>query len=420
MSYESKSKDIEKKPIYLDAAATTRPVEIQMSDSEKKEIEDIIWANPSSSHTLGRKAFALLEEARKNVADFINADPDEIYFCNSGTMANNLALKGVAEALYYVNDFVSTYHYVNLVSGKTEHPSVHNISKKWCYGIPYLIKEGSLDEIKEYKDLLKNEHNKDRLNNKNMEGDYENRIISSFMMANNETGHIYNTKVFCDIAHEYENSYFHTDATAYIGHYDVDVKKLGVDLLTFSGHKINVPRGVAVLYKKKDVPFTSFVHGGKQEDGVFPGTENLSLIYALGKRVKQIKEQRRERQKKELDLFNGFGASIAYACHDLCSYSYNDPGCTLAAINNVQFVGIDALKLMTLLDMEGVYCSRGSACSSGNNEPSHVLKAIGLSDEEANNSLRFSFDSEWNTVEEMEEFGKRLRECLQKVIYIRK
>lgn len=375
--------------IYFDTAATTKPT--------KEVIADVtwclenVWGNPSSIHTQGIEAKRLLEESRDKVAKFINAEPDEIIFTSSGSESNNLAIKGFLNA----NDM-----YECIITTKTEHPSVYNtcnsLSDNMYYRVEYtpIDSNGKVDVLR-FKQFIS-------------ELSFFHYCFVSIMLANNEIGTINDIKKIAQIVHHH-SGILHVDATQAVGQIPVDVKELDCDLLTFSGHKLSCPKGVGVLYKKKGVDLSPIIHGGHQENGYVAGTENLPYIYALGNQVKRLsKEEYPSNSMREYLL-----SKIDEICYQL-NINIKLNGCHIDRLPNnlsLTFDGINAEALITLLDMNGIQVSAGSACSSGEKTPSRVLKAIGLSDEDAYSTVRISIDKD-TTVKECDEFVKILGECL--------
>lgn len=404
--------------IYFDNAATTKPSDMALGIIE--EMNTLYWGNPSSNHDMGlavRKKFA---KARKQVADFINCSPDEIFFCSSGTEANNLIIQGMykgirEEVAKKWNNGGRSFKAPQMIFTTTsrEHPSVRNIVKSDFFdnysgsALYTNIDMESKDKLLEH---INSEVDKDFFYQPNPAG-----LLVSIMMANNETGVINNIKEICEIVHR-QGGYMHTDATAYIPHLPVDVKDLGVDMLTFSGHKLGVPRGVGVLYIKEGTPYTPIIYGGHQEGGIIPGTENTALICALGAEVSILGDMYFEIADIERFFQKEFRKALDYATDGICKYRINcDDHEKIDAIISVTFDGINASMLLELLNERGVYCSSGSACSSGENESSPVLKAFGLSDEEARSTIRFSLSWKENTGVQIEEFKSILRRCLKDI-----
>ena len=382
--------------MYLDNAATTKP--------SKEVIADImwclenVWANPSSIHTPGIEARNLLEESREKVAKFISADSEDIIFTSSGSESNNLAIKGFLKA----NDM-----YDCIITTQIEHPSVYNTCMYLFENEFYNIRFAPIDStgkvnIAKFKQLIS-------------ELSYFNYCFVSIMMANNEIGSINDIKKIAEIVHHH-NGILHVDATQAIGQIPVDVKELDCDLLTFSSHKVGVPRGTGVLYKKKSITLSPIIHGGHQENGLVAGTENLANIYALGNQLDRLSKKSYPSNETRDYLYNKI-----YQTYTKIKLDVNLNGDLIDRLPNnlsLTFKGINAEELITLLDMRNIQISVGSACSSGIKEPSRVLKAIGLTDEEANSTIRISLSAD-TTTKECDEFVRILGECLSilKMIY---
>ena len=376
--------------IYLDNAATTKPT--------KEVIEDIVWclenewANPSSVHSLGINARTFLDVSRNKVAKFINAESDEIIFTASGSESNNLAIKGFLAANKMYDCIITT---------QIEHPSVYNTCLHMFENEFYKIGFAPVDgtgkvNIKRFKQLIS-------------ELSYYNYCFVSIMMANNEVGSINDIKKIAQIVH-YHNGILHVDATQIIGQIPIDVKELDCDLLTFSGHKLGLPRGTGVLYKKESVALSPIIHGGHQENSLHAGTENLANIYALGNQLERLSKK----EYPSCEIRNYLYDKICEKC-DQQNIKVQLNGDLIDRLPNnlsLTFKGINAETLITLLDMKGVQVSAGSACSSGQKEPSRILKAIGLTDEEAFSTIRISISTD-TTTEECNEFVKILGQCLE-------
>jgi len=371
--------------VYFDNAATSR-----VSDAV---IEDITWClknvqgNPSSIHSEGHKAKMILEKSRKKVADYIGAEADEIVFCASGSEANNLAIQGFLKKNELCDCIITT---------EIEHPSVYNTCKK--FEETHKIVYTPLDNTGRVK--------LDRLHQLVSELSHKHYCFSSIMMANNETGTLQPIK---EIAREIRHyaGYIHCDVTQALSNIPVNVKELGVDLLTFSAHKLGLPRGIGVLYKRKGIKLEPLVYGGHQEQSLVAGTENVAMIYALGNQLKRTNEEKFP-NKAEYIL-----EGVADICDELGIELHMNGSIVnkLPNILSLTFKGISAETLITLMDIEGVCVSAGSACSSGEQKPSRVLKAIGLSDEDAKSTVRISMDHD-ATVEDCDKFLRVLRNSL--------
>lgn len=361
--------------IYLDSAATTKPA-VKVID-EVKECMTNIWGNPSSPHVIGRRAKMILEESREKIAATINADPDQIIFTSGGTEANNIVLQGIGR-----------YIYVSSI----EHHSILN--EDICSTKIPVNKSGIVIS-------------------KFLEETLDNDGLVSIMMTNNEIGTVQNIKELAEITHEHKGL-FHTDAVAAYGHQLIDVKYLDIDFMTVSGHKWGAPKGVGFLYvKKKEDLFFPLEYGGKQEFRLRPGTENAAYIYAMANRAKELYDSKsyaynwvfsdmRTRLIEELQYVNGF--------------NMNSPVKGQPNILNFRIDGIDSQQLIAMLDERGFCVSAGSACTSGLATPSHVLRAIGLTEEQAKSSIRVSFDFD-TKLHDLILFAEAVKRCVSALRY---
>lgn len=379
--------------IYLDNAATT-PVDKKVLEAMLPYYSDI-FGNPSSLYSYGQEAKKAIEEAREKVAKALGADFDEIYFTSGGSESDNWALKGVAYALKEKGN--------HIITTEIEHHAVLHTCR-------YLEKEGfkvTYLPVDEY-GLVKPEDLKKAITDKT--------ILVSIMFANNEIGTIEPIEELVKIAHE-KNVYFHTDAVQAVGNVPIDVKKLDVDLLSLSAHKIYGPKGVGALYIKKGVKIHSLIQGGTQERNRRAGTENVPGIVGLGEAIELITKNLDSHINKlkflRDKLINGILEKIPYARLN------GHPTKRLPGNVNVSFEFIDGESLILNLDMAGICASSGSACTSGSLEPSHVLLAIGLPRELARGSLRLTIGKD-NTEEDIDkvlevlpQIVKRLRSISQ-------
>lgn len=352
------------KRIYLDNAATT-PMEPEVVAAMLPYFTDI-YGNPSSLHSFGQEAKRAIEEARDKVALFIGASPEEIVFTSGGTESDNFALKGVAMALREKGD--------HIITTGIEHHAVletcHYLEKQG-FRITFLPVDGFgiLDPGDVRKAIT------------------EKTILISVMHANNEIGSIQPLPEISRIAREREVP-VHTDAVQTFGHLPINVDDLGVSLLSASAHKFCGPKGIGILYVRKGVKITQFMHGGEQERGRRASTHNVPGIVGLGKAVElaeKVLPAEMETISRLRDRFiQGILAGIDHTRlngHPVQRLPNNANVC-------VQYIEGEAMILR--LDMSGIACSSGSACSSTSMEPSHVLKSIGLAPEFAHGALRFS------------------------------
>jgi len=352
--------------IYLDNNATTQVAE-EVFDAMLPFLRDE-YGNASAIHRHGLRAHREMEYARRQVAALLNARPRRLIFTGGGSEADNLALKGIA--------YACADRGKHIITSLIEHPAVLKACRfleKIGYEVTYLtVDRDGLISTAELSDAIRDD-----------------TILVSLMMANNEVGTIQPVSEFCRIAHE-RDVLFHTDAVQAAGKIPIDVDALDVDLLTISGHKLHGPKGIGVLYIKKGIEIEPLVHGGKQEGGLRAGTENIAGIIGLGKAAEMarshigdftgIRQLRDELEKGILELIpsatlNGHRAS------------------RLPNTLNMTIPGIRGESLVIALDQHGIALSSGSACKSGSPEPTHVLIAMGRTEEEAHCSVRFSLST---------------------------
>ena len=344
--------------IYLDNSATT-----PLCDAAKKTIIKHFdaFGNPSSSHELGRQSRVLIENARERIAKCINANPENIYFTSGGSEANTLALNNKRHA----------------ASSKFEH---HSVVSDW-------------PKISITKDGLINAH---KLNNMMSEWWEIPFDIMSCMYVNNEIGTIQPIKELSTIAHRY-GILLHTDVVQAMPYIHIDIKDLGCDMLSASGHKFGAPKGVGFLYANERSRIKPIINGGKQESGIRPGTENILGILAMASALEDTVEHMDDRNTYIKSLRDNLLDKLLKikGSHLNGSLENRVPGNI-----NIRFDGVSGSKLVTLCSLYGIYISSGSACNEGISEPSHVLKSIGLSDEEALSSVRITLGHQ-NTEEEI-------------------
>jgi cysteine desulfurase len=350
--------------IYLDYAATT-PTAPEVLEAMKPYFYEK-FGNPSSLYSIAQETRRAIESAREKIAQFINARPEEIVFTSGGTESNNFALKGVA--------FANKDKGNHIITSNIEHHSVSEVCK-FLEEIEFKITYLKVD-----KDSLVNpEDVKKAITDKT--------ILISIMQANNEIGTIQPITEIAKIAKE-KGIYFHTDAVQTFGHIPIDVNQLGVDLLSTSAHKLYGPKGVGFLYIRKGTKIKSFMHGGDQENKRRASTHNVPGIVGFGKAVELAKELMDEEAKRLTylrdKLINGILNKIEHTRLN------GHPTKRLPNNVNISIEYIEGESMVLNLDLEGIACSTGSACTSSSLEPSHVLLAIGLSPEIAHGSLRFT------------------------------
>lgn len=387
---------------YLDNAATTKVT--------NKVMRDVmygmqIYANPSALYPDGQNARGVIERARNYVREYIGADEDDkIIFTGSGSEANNLAIQGFCKANIDVTD---------LLIPPTEHPSVRGIADYYddnnefrVYWIRSLLGKGYVDP--DNVDVLLDEI-------RSTWGANSGEALVSVMLANNETGVINPVEEITKICHDKCEVFVHSDATQAIGHIEVDVKDLGVDMLSFSGHKIGLPKGIGVLYVRKGIEIEPIIYGGKQESGLRAGTENLPYIYALGEKINRmikIKDASAMKEEKLRDYFEErllLNDDIKERCPKI-RLNYKDSK-RLPNISSVTFTGYDAKQIRAYLAGRGVYVSVGSACSSYEVVPSRTLLNLGFTADEAEATIRFSFSGvdEMMTMDRIDKVVEEIR-----------
>ena len=368
--------------VYLDHAATT-PVAKEVLDA-MIEFFDEKFGNASSLHLYGREAREALEKSREEVAELINADADEIIFTGSGTESDNLAIKGIAFA----------HGKGHIITSKIEHPAVLETCRyleKKGYEVTYL----SVDKY-------------GLVNPEDVEGAIkDDTILISIMHANNEIGTIEPIEEIGKIAKKH-GIIFHTDAVQSVGKIKVDVKKIDVDLLSMSSHKIHGPKGVGALYVKHGVKLEPILHGGGHEHGLRSSTENVAGIVGFAKACEIARKRLHEDAEKMKKLRDKI---IEETLKIEESYLTGHPTKRLPNNASFYFRGIEGESLVLMLDAKGIATSTGSACSSKKLQPSHVLLAIGIKPEDAHGSLRVTLGRD-NSEEEIDYF----LEVLPKVV----
>ena len=361
------------KKIYLDHNATT-PLHPEVLNAMLPVLQDN-FGNPSSIHSFGRSARVQLDEAREKVACLIGANSSEIIFTSGGTEANNLALLGVALG----------GKGKKIITSKTEHPSILN---------PCRQLEGQGIEV-HYLDVDRF----GRIDINNLESQItESTALISLQHANSETGVLQDIKKISELARS-KGVLFHTDAVQSVAKIEFNLNEYPVDMLSISAHKFNGPKGVGALFLRKGTPaLFSPVSGGSQEKKRRGGTENVAGIIGFGKAcelaLERVSAMEVSRIKKLRDYFYSKVCKMIPGTELLGDMQNSLPN-TL----NLGFAGVEGDTLLIAMDMEGVAVSTGSACSSGNGLPSHVLRAMGLPDNKINSSIRFSLGCDTTKIE---------------------
>ena len=374
--------------IYMDNAATTRVTEPVMQAMLPYFTE--IFGNPSSIHSFGREAHRALDEARSRVAGALGAKPNEIYFTGCGTESDNWAIRGAAYARKGKGRHIIT-------SAIEHHAVLHTCEQleKEGFEVTYLgVDEYGLVNPADLESAMR-----------------EDTILVSIMTANNEIGTIQPITELAAIAKAH-GALFHTDAVQAIGSVKFDVKQMGIDMLSLSGHKFHAPKGVGALYIRTGVKIERFIQGGAQERTQRAGTENLASIVGLGKAIELAAEKVDEHNAYLTGLRDHMISRILTEIPATRLNGHAEK--RLPGNVNVSIRYIEGEALLLSMDIKGIAASSGSACTSGSLDPSHVLLAIGLPHEIAHGSLRLSL-SEDNTLEEVDYAVGSLKEIVTRL-----
>ncbi len=360
--------------VYLDHAATT-PVDEEVLEA-MQDFFSKKFGNASSLHSWGREAREALEESREKVAKLINADANEIIFTGSGTESDNLAIKGIAYK----------HGKGHIITSRIEHPAVLETCKyleKKGFDVTYLpVDKYGLVDPEKVEEAIRDD-----------------TILITIMHANNEIGTIEPIEEIGKIAKKHAIP-FHTDAVQSVGKIDVDVKKLNVDLLSMSSHKIYGPKGVGALFIKHGIKIEPILHGGGHEYGLRSSTENVAGIVGFAKACELAKKRLHEDAEKTRKLRDKIIKEVLKIEE---SYLTGHPEKRLPNNASFYFKGIEGESLVLMLDAKGIATSTGSACSSKKLQASHVLLAIGVKPEDAHGSLRVTLGRE-NNEEEIDYF----------------
>ena len=376
------------KPIYLDYAATT-PIDSKVLKEMLPYLKEE-YGNPSSIHSFGQKARVAIEDARLKLAGFLNCTPKEIIFCGSATEADNFAIFGL------LRPYLSKEKKRHIITTQIEHHAVLEPYKELedqGVAVTYLpVNKEGLINIADVGDAITPE-----------------TILVSIMYANNEIGTIQPIAEIGKLVKEKSQElktkiFFHTDAVQAVNYLDCNVENLRVDLLTISSHKIYGPKGIGALYVRKGVPIVPIIYGGGQENNLRSGTENVAGIIGFGAAIEEVK--RRKSEVKSIERVRN--KLINRVLKDIPDSKLNGSREKRLPNNvNFSFKGAEGEAIVIALDQKGIAVSTGSACSSRSLEPSHVLMALGLSEEEAHTSLRISL-GRFTTEKEIDNFLKVL------------
>lgn len=350
--------------VYLDNAATTA-LSPKVLEKMMPYLTDI-YGNASSPHSFGQTARIGVEHAREQVARAINADPSEIVFTGCGTESDNTVLFGVAERYAKKGDHIIT-------TNAEHHAILHSCAALEKKGIKVTYLPVDKDG------LVTPEQVRDAITDKT--------ILVSVMFANNEVGTIMPIPEIAAVCHE-KGVLFHTDAVQAAGHIPIDVKAMGIDMLSISGHKFHGPKGVGVLYERKGIRLPSYIIGGEQEKGRRAGTENVAGIVGLGEALELAVTNMSETSARMTRMRDRLIEGIESTIPEVKLNGHR----TKRLPNNVNFSikYIEGESILLMLDMAGIAASSGSACTSGSLDPSHVLLALGLTHEVAHGSVRLT------------------------------
>ena len=374
--------------VYLDNNATTK-VDEEVVKAMLPYFSDY-YGNPFSLHLFGAETGKAVTEARQTIADILKAKPNEIIFTASGSEADNLAIRGIAKAYKHRGK--------HIITSTIEHPAVKNTFMD-------LIEDGfevtmvPVDEngvmiIDEFKKVLR-----------------EDTILVSVMHANNEVGTFQPIEEIAKITKE-RKIIFHVDAVQTMGKVEIYPEKMGIDLLSFSGHKFHAPKGIGVLYKRDGVRLARIITGGNQEGKRRPGTSNVPYIVGLAKALQMAVADMKEVWDKEEKLRDYFEDEITKRIPEI---KINGKGARrLPGTSSITFKYLEGESMLLNLSLKGIAVSSGSACSSDSLQPSHVLLAMGIPAEFAHGTLRFSL-SKYTTKEEIDYTIESLVEIIGKL-----
>ena len=371
--------------IYLDNSATT-PIKSEVLQ-EMMPYLTTEYGNASSLYSVGRSAKRAIEKARNRVAELLNCNHNEIYFTGGGSESDNIALKGFA----YANKEKGNH----IITSKIEHPAILETCKtleRQGFEVSYInINEDGIIDVEELRKSIKS-----------------NTILISVMTANNEVGTIQPIEEIAKIAHD-NNVVFHTDAVQAIGNVQIDVEKMRIDMLSLSSHKINGPKGVGALYIKNGIEVEKFINGGHQEKDRRAGTENVAGIVGIGKAA-EIARKNMETHIRNLSKIRDY--YIKKVQKEIPNIRINGSmENRLPGNANISFKGINASELIFKLDERGICVSSGSACSSENTNPSHVLTAMNVPEVYLNSAIRTTFGDN-NTFEQVDYVVKILKQII--------
>ncbi|HEX3248343.1 MAG TPA: cysteine desulfurase family protein [Pyrinomonadaceae bacterium] len=383
-----------KRRVYLDHSATT-PVDPRVANAMARAVVET-FGNASSVHGFGQQARAAIDRARREVAALIGAKQNEIVFTSGGTEANNLAIRGLCET--------STAAGRHIITSAIEHPSVSGVCtelEKRGWEVTRLpVYANGIVRIDDVAEALRPD-----------------TVLITVMLANNEIGTIQPISRIGSLVREKRAAgqkylWLHTDAVQAAGRLPLNVDELGCDLLAMSAHKLYAPKGIGALYVRRGVRLHGQNVGGHQERERRAGTENVPGIVAFGEAARLAREELAQRSQHDRALRDRFEAIVRKRISDVVMNGDSEQ--RLAHLSNISFRFIEGEGLLINLDLEGVAVSTGSACSSGTLEPSPVIRALGVDDELARGSIRFSFGKD-NTEADVEYTVEVLSRCVERL-----
>jgi len=373
--------------IYLDNNSTT-----QIDPEVLEEMLPFLreqYGNPSSAYSFGGQVAKAIQQARERLAELLGCEPSEIVFTSCGTESDNTAIQSA---------LLLDLDRKHIVTSKVEHSAILRHAETLArrgYEVTWLdVDEEGLIDLKKLEEAVR-----------------EDTAIVSLMWTNNETGVLFPIAEAAEICRS-KGTLFHTDAIQAVGKIAIDVSKIPINFLALSGHKLHAPKGVAALYVNRKSRFNPFIIGGSQENQRRAGTENAASIVALGKAAELTAKALQEEQTRVKALRDRFEEGLLQAISGSQINGHRIQ--RVSNTSNIAIEGVNSEGILMLLDQEGICCSAGSACTAGSLEPSHVLKAMGFSNDHARGSLRFSF-SRFNSEAEVNQALKIVPAVVEKL-----
>ena len=390
--------------IYLDNAATTKPSQKAIEAALPYLTEQ--WQNPSSLSHQSRNIYDVIGQARKDIADYIGAKENEIYFTSGGSESNCWAIQG------FVNYWLKQKYEPVVITSEIEHKSIIECVKNYCDKLinpeTYFVdvdSDGYVD-LEELEDMIKDE----------IELIFRCKPLVSIQLANNEIGTIQPIKNIAEIVHKY-GGILHTDATQVVGHLPIDVNELDVDMLSASAHKFNGLKGSGFLYVREGIKIEPLIYGS-QNNGMRGGTENVLGIIAMATALKECDTSFNDDSPncKLIEIKKNLINKLKELPYNIQINNIAPESTTLPSILSVTILeNVTAEAVLYMLDSAGIQISSGSACNSRTNKPSYVLKAIGLSDWDSVRTIRISFDENL-TEEDIDKFVLELKKAIKILI----